>query len=222
MKKHLYINCLVVAILFLFVENKAIAQVSIKDLSSRMCDCFKQNQSGDEAARVAKCRQIIHNDLEDLTKQQRDKAVSKMLIDLSKNCAEYIQMHIINSKKNDGNWEILDEMPPSALKNSECFRLENLKNLHYVQANGDTVNVSIENVYWKETSRHGEYVTILKFKWLKDCDFELIQEKTNNPIDGKYYKKGEKLEYRILEKQDTYYSIAVTNGKVVEKFKLYY
>lgn len=198
--------------------NSVSAQTSAQELGDRICTCLQKNDNGKSSEqRVVECRKLIHDDLAALPEGKRLKLIDEMDVYLRTSCGAFIQMTISDNNQNNGGWETLNYNPPTTLSDSLCFSVTAHKLLYYLTADGDTTYVKIADGFWQEiTGKHKSEKTE-KFKWLSGCDFELETLKAS-----RYFKKGDKLQYRLIEQTGNYYLTTATLNGVTLQFKLYY
>ena len=208
--------------LVLFAPRYALAQATARDLAGKICDCLTNSTVKADSIKVIDCRKTIHAELAEMTVEHREKVIDQMKVLLNTTCKEYDRISTSNKNENKGDWQTLDKNPASILNESECKQLTQHKGMYYLQGNGDTTYVQIADGVWKETSGHGLYTSTNKFRWLNDCDFELEFVKSTNPIDKKYFKKGEKLINRLVDRTERYYNVTVSRNGIVMKYRLYH
>lgn len=209
-------------ILLFFPKNYILAQTNAQTLGDKLCACLETNKVKPDSIRVKECRQSIHENLAAMTKNAREKTLEEMGIYLKKNCKEYLQVMTSSKNTNKGDWETLNTNPISSLTKSECRSILDHTNMYYIEGNGDTTHVQIVDGYWKELSGPAKYSTVDKFTWSNDCDFELEFLQSNNPIENKFFKKGEIHRYRVIAMANGYYNLTATSQGIILKFKLYY
>lgn len=93
----------------------------------------------------------------------------------------------------------------------------------YIEFNGDTTNLKIDNDFWIDNFKDGTY-SKLKIYWSSDCYFDIEFINSNNEVRKKISHPGDKYRYTILEKFDNYYlmSVEITGIKRFSIFKIYY
>ena len=128
----------------------------------------------------------------------------------------------IPKESNQVNWVQLEKNLNSKLTKKECAELFKSKNLRYLQDTGDTVYVKIENTNWTEIQENGKYNSKDNIVLKGDCEYESEFVESTNPEEIKQFKKGDKILYRIIEKESNYYILTAEKDSIVFKFKMYY
>lgn len=122
-----------------------------------------------------------------------------------------------------GDWETVDEKPNSVVNKKVCRKFIDHINYTYLEANGDTVKLQIENGFWVDHFKDGTY-SKLKLNWITDCEFEIEFIESNNKLRKGFSKPGDKYRYQVINKKDNYYEMSVEilgTGRHV-KLKLYF
>jgi hypothetical protein len=122
-----------------------------------------------------------------------------------------------------GDWERLNEKPESKLSKDLCSNFLIFKKYTYLESNGDTVNLTIDNGFWIDNFKNGTF-SKLKLRWLNSCEFEIEFISSNNELRKKFSKPGDKYKYQILGKLENCYLMAVeiVGSNQFLSFKLYY
>lgn len=128
----------------------------------------------------------------------------------------------IQKESNEENWVELEKNLNTKLTKNECSDLFESTNLRYVQDAGDTVYIKIEDSNWSEIQEKGKYHNKNRLIFKGDCEYELEFVESTNPEENKQFKKGDKILYRIIEKESNYYLLTAEKDKIVFKFKMYY
>lgn len=156
------------------------------------------------------------------SEDKRDTILDAIGYRLQRNCPEVMKiLNRINPPK--GDWQEVAEKPKTKLDKKACVHFLEYKKYRYIEANGDTVNLSIENGFWMDKFKDGTY-SKLKFNWVDDCGFDIEFVESNNLSRKNYSKRGDKYRYQILEKKPTYYlmSVEIAGTDRYMTFKLYY
>jgi len=197
-------------------------QISADVLGERICNCLETNKEKNFTDRIVECRQLIRNDLADLSTSKRKKKIEEMDIYLQKNCLEFLKIVTKDNILNKGDWVAVDTNPPTNLEDSVCSELFKKQNIFYIQATSDTISVVINDNYWIETSGLNKYKSIEKIDFFKNCEFTLEFVESNDPTANKYSKQGDKIYYRILDQTNSYFSVSATRNGITLLFKIYY
>ena len=122
----------------------------------------------------------------------------------------------------NNNWEAVNTKPTTRLNKRSCEDFLKYKKYKYLEPEGDTVNLTIENGYWVEHFKDKTF-SKLKFYWINDCEFEIEFVESNNKIRKAASKPGDKYKYQILDKKQNFYdmSVEIPETKVFAVFKLY-
>jgi hypothetical protein len=192
-------------------------------LISEMCKTILSTNNLSDSARVfGVYTKHLYPFLNKYSDNQRKDIALSIYYRFQRNCSDFSD--ILNRlKKPVGDWEKVTEKPKSILKNAACKEFLSHKNHSYLEDNGDTVKVQIENGYWTDHFKDGTY-SKLKIHWMNDCEFDLEFIKSNNISRKGFSKPGDKFNYQILNKNDKYYSMSAwINGmNYYLKFKIYY
>lgn len=129
--------------------------------------------------------------------------VENIAFRLQRNCPAFLEF-TEKLKPQKGDWQTLSERPITKLSRNSCDTFLTYKKYKYLESNGDTVNLTIENGYWVDTFKDGTY-SKLKFIRIKDCEFEIEFIESNNSTRANFSKKGDKYLYQIVEKRGNQY-----------------
>ena len=154
--------------------------------------------------------------------EQREGISDVIYFRLLRNCLEFRNiLNKINPLK--GDWQTVSEKPKTQLGKKTCNNFLQYKKYFYLEGNGDTVNLSIENGFWVDKFKDGTY-SKLKFEWINDCEFDIGFIESNNITRKNFSKRGDKYRYQILNKNEHYYlmSVEISGTEGYMTFRLYY
>jgi hypothetical protein len=133
---------------------------------------------------------------------------------LQKNCLTFYDYAIKKSPANP-EWQFTAAKPKSLLSKKECRGFTKRTDYYYLQMPKDTVNLATSNGLWIDSFQDGT-TSKLKLKWVSDSDFELTFLESNNILRRNLSTPGEVYQYRVIDKNDSYYLIcaeAVRNSR---------
>jgi len=159
--------------------------------------------------------------LQSLPDSQKNIILENIAFRLQRNCVAFLEFSKTLSPQN-GDWQNLSERPKTKLNKESCDIFFNYKSYKYLEANGDTVRLEINNGYWIDHFLDGTY-SKLKLKRSSDCEFEIEFIESNNLIRRNFSKKGDKYHYQILEKNNNKYLMTVEISGVgkISSFVIY-
>jgi hypothetical protein len=191
-------------------------------LNRAYCECLDDTKGLPDSVRVDSCDIRVLADT--LSMIKTDSAAEVLLNDLhiylQKNCKNYVSL--LDRLDKDENWKRIDKKEKTRLTDIQCQEFIKYRELYYIEPTLDTTYVTIENGFWTERLKRGQYVSKSSFRWTTGCDFELVFIESNDPVKGKLSKKGDKYTYRILDKKDTYFLLLGTVKKVSLQFKVFF
>jgi hypothetical protein len=190
-----------------------------------MCEDLNKNKHLNDSIRIDNIyKKYFYPYLSKVSEREVDSIAKSVYFRFQKNCPEFLKI-LDKSNPGKGDWEIIskDEKPISSAKTNDCKNIASLKNLSYLEHSGDEVLVQIKDGYWIEKFIDGTF-SKLNFTWINNCEFELEFIESNNETRGNMSKKGDKFNYEIITKEDTYYSMIayIPKQDMYLKFKIYY
>ena len=212
---------------FLILPISAVSQnVQNRDsIINRMCEDLNKNKHLTDSLRI---NEIYNNHfypyLAKVNKKDVDSVAKSVFYRFQKQCLEFIKI-LKNNEPGKGDWEIisLEEKPKSVASTSDCKNIVNLKNLSYLENNGDQVLVKIENGFWIEKFVDSTN-SKLKFNWINNCEFQLEFLESNNEIRGSLSIKGDTYNYEIIKKEASHLSMFayIPKKDMYLTFKIYF
>ena len=123
----------------------------------------------------------------------------------------------------DKSWIVLDEKPVSTISKKKSKFFRSIHSFKYLEANGDTVNLQIENGVWVDHFIDGTY-SKLKMEWIDHRTFNIVFIESDNEIRKNFSQAGDSYTYQIITLKEGYFemSLAVIDTDKHLKFKLYY
>ncbi|KAA5536449.1 hypothetical protein F0919_01930 [Taibaiella lutea] len=192
-------------------------------LVSEICKTVKKTKKmSDSAIIVFVYQKHLTPFLSNYPSDKREGISDAIYFRLQRNCWEF--KDIINRRYSPkGDWQEVAEKPKTKLGKKACIHFLDYKKYQYIEASGDTVNLSIENGFWIDKFKDGSY-SKLKFNWVTDCEFDIEFIESNNVTRKGYSKPGDKYRYQILEKAEHYYliSVEISGTNRYMTFKMYY
>ncbi|MGG9962464.1 hypothetical protein [Ferruginibacter sp. SUN106] len=145
-----------------------------------------------------------------------------IFIRAQRQCKDFADL-IFRLTPKQSDWQMVDKKPVSRMEKKNCIEFLKIKKYFYLEANGDTVNLSIENGLWTDHFKDSTFST-LKFRQLNNCEFEIEFISSNNSMRQKLSNPGDKYRYQILEKLEGSYlmSAEIVGGNQFMTFKIYY
>jgi hypothetical protein len=156
------------------------------------------------------------------SEEQRDEVLDAIYFRLLKICPEFHDiLNRINPPK--GDWKAVTGKPKTQLNKKTCRHFLEHKKYFYLESNGDTVNLSIDNGFWIDKFKDGTYSKLI-FDWINDCEFDIEFVESDNIKRKNFSKRGDKYRYQILNKNEHYYlmSVAISGTDRYMTFRLYY
>ncbi|WP_148041962.1 hypothetical protein [Hanamia caeni] len=196
---------------------------SIDSLVNEICRSIETNNSNVDSTKVFNAYSThVPSFLAKYPENKKEEILSHIYDRLQRNCK--IFWEILN--RNDSsqkNWEVLSSTPNSVLNKNDCQQFLKYKRYKYLEPEGDSVNLQIENGFWIDHFKDGTF-SKLKFHWLNNCEFEIEFIESNNVIRKGFSKPGDKYKYKILDKKSNYYdmSVEIPETNTFAKFKLFY
>lgn len=213
---------LTIGLCFISLLSLGQTQKSIDSLVNEICRSIEINQKSSDSIRVFQAyEKHIPAFLANYSTDKKEDIISRLSLRLQRNCKIYWEIMNRNSLFNK-NWEAVNTKPKTRLNKNSCKDFLKYKNYKYLEPEGDTVNLTIENGYWVEHFKDNTF-SKLEFYWINDCEFEIKFVESNNKIRKAESKPGDKYRYQILEKKQNFYemSVEVPETKIFAEFKLY-
>jgi hypothetical protein len=211
--------------LFLLFSLKTVGQstASNDSLIAVMCKTLAANKAAVDSEKI---KLVVTKHLNPYLQKFEDAKVEEVsdaiFIRAQRQCKDFADL-IFRLTPKQSDWQMVDKKPVSKMQKKDCVELLKHKKLFYLEANGDTVNLSIENGFWIDHFKDSTSST-LKFRQLTNCEFEIEFVKSNNSIRQKLSNPGDKYRYQILEKLEGSYlmSAEIVGGNQFMTFKIYY
>jgi hypothetical protein len=117
----------------------------------------------------------------------------------------------------------VDIEPASKLSQEDYDAFFRSNSLKYLEPNGDTVAVQITDTTWEDHLPDGTYSRLVL---TKEWPFEFVLSfiESNNYMRKNFSKPGDMYRYKILKKENGYYSMftQAIGSKMKYLFKIYY
>ena len=212
-------------IVLFFLCTKCLGQStqSYDSLISKMCQTLGANKNETDTVKLKLiATQHLWPYLEKFDTAKAHEISNDIFVRAQRQCKDFGEIIFrLIPKKSD--WERVDKKPISHLVKSVCRDFQKLKNYSYLETNGDTAHITIEDGFWIDHFNDSTF-SKLKMQWLSDCEFQIEFVSSNNQIRKRLSKPGDKYRYQVLEKSDGYYfmSAEVVGVNQFMTFKLYY
>lgn len=203
----------------LFGQNEA----AVDSIANEICITLKNNPEPDDSIRVFQAfGKHLTPFVADMEEETAMEFANNVFFRLQKNCKLFWDILQRNSPET-ANWQEVTGIPESKITPEEFLDFRKIFSFKYLEPNGDSVHVSIEDSQWKERFKDDSY-SHLNMKWLNDSTFELTFIKSNNEIRKNLSKVGDKYIYSLIEKGDNSFLICVSipGGERFSLFKLLY
>lgn len=198
-------------------------QTQIDSISSEICKSIITNSQSSDSLKVTLAyRNVLDPFMLMYPEELRDQIWSNIYFRLQRNCTEYLEI-LVRGQSSIGDWEILDKLPDASKDKRLCKEFFKQKHFYYLETNGDTVRLTIENGYWTDTFKDETY-SKLKVYPLDDCRFEIEFVESDNHMRKNFSNPGDRYRYQILDRGKNYYymSLELSEVKQYTAFKLYY
>ena len=205
--------------LYSFSQTDAINDSLINEI----CKTLSSNKDLADSIRFREISQKhIYPVVIKIDSSKQDDAFEFISARLQRNCNAF-KLLLDRMYPNKGDWVREDKKPISSLDKKTCEDFIKIKTYSYLEANGDTVHLTIENNFWEDHFLDGTY-SRLKFYWTRDCEFEIEFVESNNETRKNFSRPGDKYKYQILEKDNGYYklSVEIVGTNQFYTFKVYY
>ena len=194
-------------------------------LINRMCEDLNLNKHLNDSLRIDKIyKKHFYPYLSKVNENDVDSIAMSVYYRFQRNCPEFLKI-LSNSNPGKGDWEIItkEEKPISTANTEDCKNITSLNNLYYLEHSGEKVLVQIKDGYWIEKFIDGTF-SKLNFTWITNSEFQLEFIQSNNETRGNMSNKGDKFNYEIITKEETYYAMVayIVKQDVYLKFKIYY
>lgn len=194
------------------------AQKAVQKMSDDACKCLnkhKKDEDLDTENLLKYCiEEGVGRHLLDLKKEYEvismqdidiNEIGSQIGIRLAKEC-KYFQELITAEFGNDSRTDSLDKRYEKAqIVNKETCRNFVKGEFYYAipmdsaRTIMDTTFLTINGTLYLERMDNGKTFSLLSFKWVNDCTFEITFIESNHPIKAAMSKKGDKYTYTIME-----------------------
>lgn len=219
MKQIIFLTC------FILVSCKAFSQANaINDsLINKICNALNLNRHLSDTLRLREVSlKYIFPAIMNLDSSKRRTAFMFIENRLQRNCKEF-SLIVERLNPNKGDWIHEDKKPVGSLQKKACEDFIKIKRYSYMESNGDTVHLTIDNNLWEDHFSDGTY-SKLKFHFIGDCEFEIEFIESNNETRKSFSHPGDKYKYQILSKEKGYYKLSVelAGANQFYTFKMYY
>lgn len=215
------INNIGLALIIIFC-HACDSEVDIESAASEICDCLGSPESLDSA----KFNNCYDNILEKETAwifddEKLNKINAQIIKSLGRNCKAAAMGDTGLSENSD--IKVIEEDREPALSVDECRKFTLQEGLFYVEAYGDTTNLSLKNDTYIETFPDGSY-SKLKFRWTDGCNFEIEFVESNHYIKKNMSEPGEVYQYTVIDhdKEQREYLLHGYPGTLFFQFTLHY
>lgn len=220
MKK--YLLCIVV--FFSFSTVKSQSEIITDSLLREICNTIKSSTETNDSIKIVSA---ISTHLSALNYNHADTEVTNKIGDyiffrLQKFCKEF-KDYLDKIYPPKDNYKEVYEKPTSKLDKVACAEFLQIKDFYYLEDSGDTTRVTLDGNYWIDNFNDSTY-SKLTFRWIDSCEFEIEFVESNNWVKKNLSNPGDKYRYRILQKHEDYYDIAleIVGLNRFFVFKMYY
>jgi hypothetical protein len=206
-----------------FSVNILFAQSKVSDsLLNEICQSIKTSNETDDSVKVFKAFSLLNDIVGPMDDSSRSATIQYCFYRLQKTCVEFKNI-LDNHEKPKGDWQVVSSKPISKLEKKECRQILNYKILYYLEANGDTVNITMGNGYWVDNFKDGTH-SKLKLNWINDCEFAIVFIESDNMVRKSFSKRGDTYFYQLIDKQDGFYnaSVEIKETGQIATFRIYY
>ncbi len=211
------------ALLFISSTTFGQSQETKDSLTNEICKTIKATKDqSDSILFFGTLKEHLVPFLLEYPEKKRKEIGKSIYLRLQRNCIEFKTiLERVSPPSKD--WEVRGGKPIIHLNEKKCKQFLGYKKYKYLESNGDTVNLQIENGYWIDHFKDGTF-SKLKFYRISDCEFEIEFIESNNEIRKNFSKVDDKYRYQIIDKKENYYNMSLeivgTNGFYL--FKIYY
>ena len=188
-----------------------------------MCLTFKaQKVRSDSQALINTFSKHMADFYKQFSEQELDSIFTKCYYRLQLYCNDF-KMMLERNEKGKNDWVATETYHVSIASKNECSLFFQTQQFKYLEANGDSVSVFVNENSWTDYFKDGTY-SRLSLKRINDADFELTFIESNNSSRRNISNAGDKYLYRILEKSSRHYLmlVSIPNNPRRFQFKLYY
>lgn len=139
--------------------------------------------------------------------KERQKIEERIFYRFQRNCADFSDL-LDRLQPPEEDWIKVLEKPKNKLKKAECRNFILHRSFKYLESNGDSVLLTIEDNIWIDRFKDGTY-SKLKFKWIDNCDFEIEFIESNNKIRQQFGKPGDRYRYQVIDHAENFYIMSV-------------
>lgn len=188
-----------------------------------MCKVIQETKEEPDTLRIlAAYEKHLYPFLSKFSKEEAEDIGTNIFYRFQRNCNEFKRiLDKLNPLK--GDWVTVAEKPQTTLDKIHCINFLEHKDLSYLEFNGDTVKLRLDNGYWIDTFKDGTY-SKLAFHWVNECEFDIEFIESNNVTRKNFSKRGDKYRYQVLSKNAYYYdmSVEIVGKNSFALFRIYY
>jgi hypothetical protein len=197
--------------------------IQVDSLIKEMCKTLKATNDKLDSLRFSEITELHLNPFFALyPKDEADKIWTIIYFRFQRDCMEFNQMLNRKSPAKDGV-SLVEERPKTKLNKKDCQKFFDRKDYWYIENNGDTTNLKIENGLWIDKFKDGTF-SKLRVKRTSDCTFEIEFIESNNVTRKNFSRPGDKYIYQIINKEKNYYEMSAEIVEInrIEIFRMYY
>lgn len=219
------LTCSLMLLLILAQLSLAQPDAKIDSVCSKICKSLLVSKDRGDSIRIREAffthlsSFIIQNKIQ---RSQFDSIFQIIDLRLQRNCFQYKEM-LNRQSPTKGDWKEVSERPPVNLTKKNCTDFLKIRHYQYLEHNGDTVNLEIDNGSWIDRFADGTW-SKLKFSRIDACEIEIEFIESNNPVRRNYSRTGDRYRYQILDKGDNYYLLLAESvgSDRLSTFKMYF
>lgn len=215
---------LLAMILLLSLNSSAQSRNEVDSVSKEICKTISLSQETNDSLRLTQSMMrhlepILENIKSD---SEAEEYWNKIFFNLQKSCKIFWDLIQKITPPND-HWQEVQAIPASKLSDKEFYEFKRIKAFYYLEPNGDTTKVQIDQSNWKEIFADHSY-SFLEMEWLDQFTYELTFIESNHEIRKNMSLKGDSYQYHLLEKLDDHFLVCtgIPGGIRFSLFKLYY
>ena len=162
--------------------------------------------------------------LPDISEDSAAALYNFLYIRLQKDCVSFKEISDrLSDGKRKSDWRDVDKEPESELSAADADHFFNTRHLKYLEVNGDTTNAFFTDSTWEDHFKDGTF-SRLTFNKLNQNEFVISFIESNNSIRMNLSKPGDQYRYKVIKKENGYYTMFVqaAGSRIKSLFKLYY
>jgi hypothetical protein len=206
----------------LCVEAQKETTVNLDSCRTAFCECLTALKDFPDTIAVKNC--FLRTFADTIEKIHSEKEFNQLTYEMLIRCQQECKTFYDLTRRyaNDTTmFTSLNSFPDAMNNRHGCREIMKDRGLYYLENDSSKTQINIKRNAWIDSMENGKYYSKLKMEWTDDCEFVITFIESNHPVKKYLSKPGDRYTYRIVDKTNKYYTLAVTYNSIISEFRVY-